>query len=77
MPDQSSTFEQKIARLEAIVKELDTGNIELDKAVALFKEGKALSAECEALLKGAQSQIDKVMEQHAPTQSADENEVPF
>jgi exodeoxyribonuclease VII small subunit len=79
MPDQQpATFEQKIARLEAIVRELENGNIELDKAVALFKEGKALSAECETLLKGAQSQIDKAMEQTgaAPAQS-DTDEIPF
>ena len=64
MPDsQPGAFEQKIARLEQIVKELESGNIEQDKAVALFKEGKTLSAQCETLLKGAQEQIDKAMEQ--------------
>ncbi len=80
MPDQSpATFEQKIARLEAIVKELEHGNIELDKAVALFKEGKVLSQECETLLKGAQAQIDKVMEQQngAPQPEAAEDDIPF
>ncbi len=60
---QTGAFEQKIARLEQIVNDLEKGNIDLDKAVALFKEGKALSTECETLLKGAQAQIDKAMEQ--------------
>lgn len=76
MPDQApGAFEQKIARLEAIVKELESGNVELDRAVALFKEGKALSADCEQLLKGAQEQIDRAMSQTA--QPADEGEIPF
>ena len=68
-------FEQKIARLEAIVKELESGNVELDRAVALFKEGKTISVECEELLKGAQEQIDRAMGQNVPP--AAEGEVPF
>lgn len=77
MADQTpGAFEQKIARLEAIVKELENGNVELDRAVALFKEGKALSAECEELLKGAQSQIDRAMESAGPQPVSDE-EIPF
>ena len=76
MPDQApGAFEQKIARLEAIVKELESGNVELDRAVALFKEGKALSAECEQLLKGAQEQIDRAMSQTG--HPAEEGEIPF
>jgi exodeoxyribonuclease VII small subunit len=69
-------FEQKVTRLEAIVKELENGNVELDRAVALFKEGKALSAECETMLKGAQEQIDRAMEQTGATPAADD-EIPF
>ncbi|HEV3152218.1 MAG TPA: exodeoxyribonuclease VII small subunit [Candidatus Baltobacteraceae bacterium] len=76
MPEQSpGAFEQKVSRLEAIVKELESGNVELDRAVALFKEGKTLSTECEQLLKGAQEQIDRAMSQNA--QPADEGEIPF
>jgi exodeoxyribonuclease VII small subunit len=77
MADQPGAFEQKIARLEAIVKELENGNVELDRAVGLFKEGKALSAECETLLKGAQAQIDRAMDQSALTAAADDDEIPF
>jgi exodeoxyribonuclease VII small subunit len=77
MADQTpGAFEQKIARLEAIVKELENGNVELDRAVALFKEGKALAGECEELLKGAQSQIDRAMEQTSGAAPVDE-EIPF
>ena len=77
MADQASgTFEQKVARLEAIVKELESGNVELDRAMALFKEGKALEGECEALLKNAQREIDKTFEQTAQG-STDDGEIPF
>lgn len=76
MPERTAgPFEQKVARLEEIVKELEGGNVELDRAIALFKEGKAISVECEGLLKGAQEQIDRAMEQSAkPSEDA---EIPF
>jgi exodeoxyribonuclease VII small subunit len=53
------TFEQKLARIDAIVKELESGTVELQRATELFKEGKTLSRECEALLKSAQDEIEK------------------
>lgn len=70
----SGAFEQKVARLESIVKELESGNVELDRAVGLFNEGKALARDCEILLKGAQEQIDRAM---ATPAAADEDEIPF
>ncbi len=54
-------FDAKLARLEAIVKTLEGGDPSLDDAVKLFKEGKTLAAECEALLKSSQEQIDVAM----------------
>ncbi|HEY7787599.1 MAG TPA: exodeoxyribonuclease VII small subunit [Casimicrobiaceae bacterium] len=53
------TFEAKLARIDAIVKELEGGTVELARATELFKEGKMLARECETLLKGAQEQIDR------------------
>jgi exodeoxyribonuclease VII small subunit len=55
------SFEEKLARIEAIVKELEGGNVELGRATELFKEGKTLSRDCEQLLKGAQKEIDKAV----------------
>lgn len=72
-------FEQKVARLDAIVRELESGSIELDKAVALFKEGKTLADECEKLLKGAQAEIDKAMSPVPAAAAAElqDDEIPF
>jgi exodeoxyribonuclease VII small subunit len=55
------TFEQKLARIDEIVKELEGGTVELQRATELFKEGKVLARECEVLLKSAQTQIDEAM----------------
>ena len=71
-------FEEKVARLEAIAKELEGGNVELDRAVALFKEGKALAVDCEKLLKVAQQQIDRAMESTGQVEEAGSgDEIPF
>jgi exodeoxyribonuclease VII small subunit len=61
MNDAASTFEAKLDRIDAIVRELESGDTKLDRAIVLFKEGKGLARECEALLKSAQMQIDEAM----------------
>ena len=53
-------FEEKLERIDAIVRELESG-VQLDRAIELFKEGKALVTQCEALLKSSQEQIDAAM----------------
>jgi exodeoxyribonuclease VII small subunit len=78
MSDQKpGAFEQKVAELESIVKQLEKGDVELDRAVELFKRGKTLANECEQLLKGAQEQIDRAMEQAPTPQPSDSDEIPF
>jgi exodeoxyribonuclease VII small subunit len=68
-------FEQKLARIDEIVKELESGQVGLQRATELFKEGKVLTRECEALLKRAQEQIDGAMSE--PTERDGEPQVPF
>lgn len=77
-------FEQKLVRIDAIVKELEGGTVELQRATELFKEGKALARECEALLKTAQTQIDDAMAESQPRGKADrtksdelDDQIPF
>ncbi len=69
------TFEEKLDRIDAIVKELENGRTKLDRAIVLFKEGKTLARECEALLKNAQEQIDGAMRE--PSEREGEGQVPF
>ena len=59
--EEPRSFEEKLERIDAIVRELESGNVELDRAIELFKEGKALVAQCETLLKSSQEQIDAAM----------------
>jgi exodeoxyribonuclease VII small subunit len=59
--EQPKPFEQNLARVDAIVKELESGTVDLARATELFKEGKTLVRACESQLKVAQEQIDRAM----------------
>lgn len=54
------SFEDALAELEKIVKQLEDGKIKLEDAVAAYERGAALRAHCEAKLREAQMKIDKI-----------------
>ncbi|MBV8750246.1 MAG: exodeoxyribonuclease VII small subunit [Candidatus Eremiobacteraeota bacterium] len=58
--DRSASFETSLTRLEQIVKTLETEEPDLERAIALYTEGKDLVGRCEALLKSAQAALDAV-----------------
>ena len=53
----TKTFEQQLQELETIVKELESKDIELDKAVKLYKEGLELTKECLKKIQDAEKLI--------------------
>jgi exodeoxyribonuclease VII small subunit len=55
---EAGEFERALARIDAIVKQLEGGTVDLDESVELFKEGRALSRRCEELLKTAQAAVE-------------------
>lgn len=57
------TFETALARLEAVVREIESGKAPLDKTLALFEEGKALVDYCEKTLADAEQRVLKVSEE--------------
>ncbi|MGQ0535631.1 MAG: exodeoxyribonuclease VII small subunit [Methanobacteriota archaeon] len=50
-------FEEALARLEAIVKELEEGAMPLDQAMTHFEEGVALAKVCRERLEAAEAKI--------------------
>ena len=56
----SLTFEVALKSLEEIVSQLDTGSIDLDKAVDAYERGAKLKEHCEKKLKEAQLRIEKI-----------------
>lgn len=59
-PIDGMTFEQALARLEAIVHELESGDASLENSIALYTEGSALKKHCEQKLKDAQARIERL-----------------
>lgn len=57
-------FEAAMERLERIVQELESSQVGLDRAIALFEEGLELGSRCTALLEQAQARVEKLLERH-------------
>jgi exodeoxyribonuclease VII small subunit len=57
MTEQPLTFEAAMARLEAIVAELESGKLPLDESLRKFEEGIALGKTCRDFLDRADLRI--------------------
>jgi len=51
-------FEHSLARLEEIVRKLESANLPLDDAMKLFEEGMQLSRECQKQLEQAEARVE-------------------
>ena len=60
MANKEKTFEEKMARLEDIVKEIDKAEASLDKNLKLYIEGVELIKNIEKTLTDAKEKIQKV-----------------
>ncbi len=56
--NQAPGFEQGLEQLEQIVKEMERGDIPLERSLELFEKGMALSANCRKLLEEAETRIE-------------------
>lgn len=54
------SFEEALMQLENLVRELESGRIKLDDAVAAYERAVNLKKLCEAKLKAAQLKIEKI-----------------
>ena len=60
-PVAEMTVEQAMAEFEAVVQQLDRGDVALDASIALYKRGAALKAHCEAKLRAAEEQVEQLV----------------
>ncbi len=59
--EKNFSFEEKLAELERIVNNLETGQVPLDDAIEEFKKAMDLVKECDEKLNGAQEAIAKIV----------------
>ncbi|MFL0670561.1 MAG: exodeoxyribonuclease VII small subunit [Erythrobacter sp.] len=55
------SFEQALAALEDIVKQLERGDVPLDQSITLYERGEALRSACQARLDAASARIERIV----------------
>ncbi len=58
---QAKTFEASLEALEQIVRELEQGDLSLERSLELFERGIKLSRECQERLSQAERRIELLM----------------
>lgn len=77
MNHKNHTFEEKMHRLEQIVRSMERGDVPLEESLKLFQEGTALVESCGKLLDEAELQVKKIATaaDGSPVEEAFNNEV--
>ena len=57
-PPKRPEFERSLARLEEVVRKLESPQLSLDEAMKLFEEGVSLSRECQKQLEEAEGKVE-------------------
>jgi exodeoxyribonuclease VII small subunit len=61
-----ATFEEALRRLDEVVARLESGDVGLEEAVALFERGQGYLAVCRERLAAAQKRIEELTAEDAP-----------
>jgi exodeoxyribonuclease VII small subunit len=75
MPDQPSeerplaSFEAALDELEKVVKELESGDLPLERALALFEKGTALGHACRRQLEEAETRVEMLLKRNGKIQA--------
>lgn len=74
MSAQKATFEKNMDRLQQIVDQLESGELPLEKGVALYKEGQTLAGACRRQLSEARLVVSQVTPEGLIAFNADTSE---
>ena len=58
---ENKTFETALEELEKIVKELESGSVDLDNAIKKYSEAMELAKFCSEKLKDATDKVNKIL----------------
>ena len=61
---EEKTFEEDVRKLESIVNELESGELDLDKSIIKYTEAMKLIESCETKLNNATETINKLVEKN-------------
>jgi exodeoxyribonuclease VII small subunit len=69
---KSINLEKSLADLEALVEELESGDLPLDKAMKKFEEGIKLTRGCQTALKEAEQKVEILLKSTGGEESLQE-----
>jgi exodeoxyribonuclease VII small subunit len=62
MPEEPApSFETCLDELEKVVKQLESGDLQLEKSLELFEKGMALSESCRKQLEDAETRVEMLI----------------
>jgi exodeoxyribonuclease VII small subunit len=61
-PVKDMSFEEALAELETIVRQLEQGEVELEKSIAIYERGAELKKHCDARLKAAELKVEQIVQ---------------
>lgn len=61
MKEEKHSFEEKMEKLETLVKSLEAGDVPLDQAIANYTEAVTLAKECDDALKQAEKALTEIV----------------
>ena len=61
-PTKKFNLEKSLADLEALVEELESGDLPLEKAMKKFEDGIKLTRGCQSALKDAEQKVEILLE---------------
>jgi len=68
-PAQSAeSFEASLSELERVVKELEAGDLPLERTLELFEKGMALSETCRKQLENAETRVEMLIRKEGKIQ---------
>lgn len=62
--EKVATFEENLTELENIVKELEAGNVDLDKAIEKYSNAMKLAKECNDKLNAATEKVNLILKEN-------------
>lgn len=65
MAKKTVNFEKALSDLEAIVEEMEQGNLSLEESLKRFEKGIALTSECQNALQKAELKVTELVEKNS------------
>ena len=62
--ENKKTFEESLVELENIVKELENGNVDLDKAIDKYSTAMRLAKSCSEKLNNATEKVNQILKEN-------------